>query len=239
MLRSLFLTTSVAAVFTGLLVLPGAASANGDWGIECNGVTDCVSVQSPWVGLGKLGSAGWELYCTAATPYNWEATPTNGGNIGVSWQGSSDWVSQIQENPTPFFHDTYGPSPPGLADQYATNWDAFGDQSFRYAIGCSDQPNNNPPSALRATAGVARQGTRSTRETALPDKGHMTVVHRCPSGQALKQAHQSVGYYTTRPPKALRHRVRTIPSAHGARFEATTLGGAQGRMRLQTTVDCG
>jgi hypothetical protein len=144
-------------------------------------------------------------------------------------------VSVIQE--APFFNDIYGPSPLGEADQYATNWDPVSPQSFRYAIACSDSPNNNVPAALRA-AGPAPL-TPTTRETALPGKGHKTVVRRCPRGQRVQQARKSVGYFTARPPKSIRHRVRMIPGPRGVRFEATTLGRTEGPMRLQTTLVCG
>jgi hypothetical protein len=230
---SLLAAASAAAL---VLVLPAAAHAFPDWGHECDGVTDCLSVQSPWVHLDRSGSAGWELFCTSASPYNWEATPANGANIGISWQRSSDWVSEPQE--APFYNDTYGPSPPGTADLYATNWDPASPQSWRYAIGCSDQPNNNVPAAFRVGSAPAPLAP-VTHDDALPDKGHKTVVRRCPAGQRVHQARHSVGYFTARPPKAIRHAVRVHPSAHGVRFDVKTMGADQGKMRIQTTLVCG
>jgi hypothetical protein len=68
MRRSVLLTIAATAACAGLLGLPAAASAQGDWGTECNGVTDCLAVESPWVHLDRSGSSGWALYCTPTSP---------------------------------------------------------------------------------------------------------------------------------------------------------------------------
>jgi hypothetical protein len=251
---------TVAALAAGAVSAPAASAQTPDLnGAACTyqegqygpqiPVTGCVPVASPWIKLSWDGSGGWKLYCPPSAPYNWNAESDPRSAFG--WQRTSSWV----DSPTATFVQRDGrPGDPGYADYYTINWSTH-TTHWRYAIGCSPQPepgwgeNPNPPqgrasgSTVSAARVAAASGQRPralelTRETRLRPRRTVAIVRRCPAGSRVARARHAVGYYTSRAPKRTTDTVLAQRIGRRIVFRVRTGRHPAAKVTIQTTLTC-
>jgi hypothetical protein len=209
-------------------------------------VTDCVPVASPWIKMSGDDTRGWRLYCPPSALYNWNAESE--GAFG--WQRTSRWI----DRPTATIDNNSDGSPghPGYADYYTINW-SVNTTHWRYAIGCSPQPEpgfppTSPPgrasgptvsaARLAAASDEPRRALELTRETRLRPRRTVAIVRRCPAGSRVARARHAVGYYTRRAPRLTTATVSWQRIARRMVFRVRTGRLPAAKVTIQITLTC-